>query len=154
MKRLCTLENYLQYHRIEKQKVREARNLRGLEKGDNIYMNIYSSFEINFRGLQNKGTTEAPDAIELLQMFSFFHCENTRLDFLMKVATNPLIELKEQKKEQDEHRTITATTRTRTWKDTWKATMLEVINFICKERSPPVLPQLFRDGGEFDSWQL
>ena len=62
-------------------------------------MNIYSSFEINFRGLQSKGTTEAQDAIELLQMFSFFHRENIRLDFLTKIATNSTIELEEQKKE-------------------------------------------------------
>ena len=150
MKRLCTLENYLQYHRIEKQRVREARNLRGFQKGDNIYMNVYSSFEINFRGLQNKGTQEAQDAIELLQMFSFFHRENIRLDFLMKIATNPTFEIEQQKKEQAEQRTATANTRTKSWKDTLKAMMLEVISFIYKERTPPVLPRLFRDVGEFE----
>ena len=31
--------------------------------------------------------------------------------------------------------------------------MLEVINFICKERSPPILPHLFRDGSEFKQYR-
>ncbi len=147
MKRLCTLENYLQYHQIEKQKVREAR---GFQKGDNIYMNVYSTFEINFRGLQNKATTEAQDAIQLLQMFSFFHRENIRLDFLTKIATNPTIELEQQKKEQAGHTTIAANTRTRTWTNTCKAVMLEIASLIYKERTPPVLPHLFRDNSEFE----
>ena len=150
MKRLCTLENYLQYHRIEKEKVRKARNLRGFQKGDNIYMNVYSSFEINFRGLQDKGTTEAQDAIEMLQMFSFFHRENIRFDYLTKIATNQMIELAEQKKELAEKRTLTATTRTVTWKDTCKAVISEVASLIYKERTPPVLPRLFRDSGDFE----
>ena len=150
MKRLCTLENYLQYHRIEKQKVREARNLRGFQKGDNIYMNVYSSFEINFRGLQNKETTEAQDAIELLQMFSFFHRENIRWDFLTKIATNPMIELEEQKKDQAGKKTIVAPTNIRTWKDTCKAVILGVAGLIYKERTPPLLPRLFRDCNHFE----
>ena len=150
MKRLCTLENYLQYHQIEKQRVREARDLRGFQKGDNIYMNVYSSFEINFRGLQNKGDTESQDAVELLQMFSFFHHENIRLDFLTKIVTNPRTELEEQMKEHAGQRTITATTRIKTWKDTCKAVMLELADLIYKERTPPVLPQLFRDSSEFE----
>ena len=150
MKRLCTLENYLQYHQFEKQKVREARNLRGFQKGDNIYMNVYSGFDINFRGLQNKGTTEAQDAIELLQIFSFFYRENIRLDFLTKIATNPTIELEEQKKEQAGEKTITASTRIKSWRDTCKAVMLVFADLIYKERTPPVLPQLFRDGSEFE----
>ena len=152
MKRLCTLENYLQYHRIEKQKVRQARNLRGFQKGDNIYMNVYSIFEINFRGIQNKGTTEAQDAIELLQMFSFFHRENIRWDFLTKIATNQLIELEEQKKDQAGKKTIIATTKTGAWKDTCKAMILEVASFINKERTPPVLPNLFRDHSNFEQF--
>ena len=150
MKRLCTLENYLQHHRIEKQKVREARNLRGFQKGDNIYMNVYSSFEINFRGLQNKATTEAQDAIELLQMFSFFHRENISWDILTKIVTNQMIEIEEQKKDQAGKRTIIATTRTGAWKNTCKAVILEVASLIYKERTPPVLPQIFRDCGDFE----
>ena len=89
MKRVCTLENYLQYHRVEKQKVREARNLRGFQKGDNIYLKLCSSFEINLRGLQNKGTAEAQHAIELLQMFSFLHRGNNRLHFPWRLRLIP-----------------------------------------------------------------
>ena len=148
MKRLCTLENYLQYHQIEKQRVRKARDLRGFQKGDNIYMNIYSSFEISFRGLQSKGTTEAQDAIELLQMFSFFHRENISLEFLTRIATNPTIELEEQKKEQAGQKATTATRRIKTSKDTWNTVMLVLADLIYKERTPPILPRLFRDGSE------
>ncbi len=45
---------------------------------------------------------------------------------------------------------MTATTRVKTWKDTCKAVMLMLADLIYKERTPPVLPQLFRDGSEFE----
>lgn len=68
---------------------------------------MYSSFEINFQGLTNKARaeikeerTEAKDAIQLLQMFSFFHRENIRLDFLTKAIAYPKIEQEQQSKER------------------------------------------------------
>ena len=150
MKRLCTLENYLQYYQIEKDNVRRARDFHGFQKGDNIYMNVYSSFEINFRGLQSKGTTEAQDAIQLLQMFSFFHCENIRMDFLIKVATNPKIEREEQEKEQAKQKAIPTAAKTRSWTTIFRDMALEVAMLIYKDRTPPVLPHLLRDNSEFE----
>ena len=152
MKRLCTLENYLQYHQIEKQKVRRARDLSRFQKGDNIYMNVYSSFEINFRGLQNKGTTEAQDATQLLQMFSFFHRENIRMDFLTKIATYPIIESEELKKTETRQQAMKAISKTKTWTDIFKNMALELAMFAYKERTPPVLPHLFRNSSEFEQF--
>ena len=148
LKRLCTLENYLQYHEIEKEKVRRARDFQGFLKGDNIYMNVYSSFEINFRGLQSKGTTEAQDAIQLLQMFSFFHRENIRVDFLIKAATNPALDREEQEKEQDRQRALQKIPKAKSWSAMLREAALEVAMLLYKDRAPPVLPQLLRDTSE------
>lgn len=146
MKRLCKLEEYLDYHKTEKQKVREARDFHGFRKGDNIYMNVYSSFEINFRGLQSKKTTEADDAIQLLQMFSFFHRENIRVEFLTKAATNPAIDRKQQEKEAVNN----SSREKKSWSSTFTSLLLQVGMYLYKERTPPVLPDILRDCANFE----
>lgn len=97
-KGLCKLDDYLRYHKIERQRVRDAQS-KGFLRSDEIYINVYSTFEINFQGLMYKaiaenkgGRTGAKDAIQLLQMFSFFHRENIRLEFLTKAIVYPKIE--------------------------------------------------------------
>ena len=113
-------------------------------------MYVYSNFEINFRGFQHQETTEAQDAIELLQMFSFFHRENIRVEFLTRIATNPTIELEEQEEEQAGKKTMTACTRIKSWRGSCKALMLVFADLIYKERTPPVLPHRFPDDSEFE----
>ena len=44
---LCKLDDYIRYHKIERQRVRDAQS-KGFLRSDEIYINVYSSFEINF----------------------------------------------------------------------------------------------------------
>ena len=150
MKRLCKLEDYLDYHQAEKQKVREARDFRGFRKGDSIYMNVYSTFEINFRGLQSQKTTEADDAIQLLQMLSFFHRENIRIEFLTKAAMNPALERKEQEKEAAKEAANQSNREKKSWSSTFSSLILQLGMFLYKERTPPVLPNFLQDSATFE----
>ena len=147
---LCKLEEYLIYHQIERRRVREARDLKGFRGGDNIYTNVYSSFEINFHGLQSRGTTEADDAVQLLQLFSFFHNENIRVDFLKKAATNPAEERNEQEKQKESDTDYKSTKANTSWSSLFKQYVLELGAYLYKERTPPVLPDFIRDNVAYD----
>lgn len=153
---LCKLDDYLHYHKIERQRVRDAQT-KGFLRSDEIYINVYSSFEINFQGLTNKARaeikeerTEAKDAIQLLQMFSFFHRENIRLDFLTKAIAYPKIEQEQQSKERQSEALDKANVKLRTWAQMFKETALEIFAFFSKDCTPPVLPDVLRDTEGFD----
>ena len=157
-KGLCKLDDYLRYHAIERQRVRDAQS-NGFRRNDEIYINVYSSFEINFQGLTDKATagtkegrTEAKDAIQLLQMFSFFHRENIRLEFLTRATVYPKIEQKQQLKERPRDKINNSKLRKRSWTQTFKAIAMEALAFLTKDRTPPVLPDVLRnvDDSEFD----
>ncbi|KAL6720967.1 hypothetical protein ACLMJK_000067 [Lecanora helva] len=149
MNKLCKLDEYLNYYKVERQRVREAQ---GIRDDDNIYMNVYSSFEINFRGLQNKGTTAADNAVQLLQLFSFFHNENIRVDFLAKAATNPAVERDEQNKEKAREAGRTSNQAKMSWSAVFKEYMSELGAFLYKERTPPVLSLFLRGSVAFDRY--
>ena len=150
VKRLCTLEKYLQYHQIQKNKIRNSRDLRGFQKGNNIYMNVYSAFEINFRGLQGKGTVESEDAVQLLQMFSFFHRENIRIEFLSKAAMNPIAQQKYQAAEEEKENGKNGKGQRMSWNAIFKDVLFKVGSFVYQDRTPPVLPTFLRDGSDFE----
>lgn len=148
---LCKLDDYLRYHKIERQRVRDAQ-YKGFRRSDEIYINVYSTFEINFQGLMHKanseskqGRTEAKDAIQLLQMFSFFHRENIRLEFLLKAIVYPRIEQEQQVKENQRKAVKTSDLRRRSWGELFKEVAVRTVAFLTKDRTPPVLPDVLRD---------
>ena len=153
---LCKLDDYLHYHKIERQRVRDAQS-KGFFRSDEIYINVYSTFEINFQGLTNKATadikegrTESKDAIQLLQMFSFFHRENIRLEFLTKAIAYPKIEQEQLFKERQSEALDKEDLKSRTWAQMFKGTALEILVVLSKDRTPPVLPDVLRNTEGFD----
>lgn len=150
VKRLCTLDKYLQYHQIEKQKVRQARGFKGSQERDSTYMDVWSTFEINFGGLQSRGTTESQDAVQLLQMFSFFHRENIRIEFLSQAVINPKIEQEFHAAEAKKEKLNEIQDQKESWTACFKDLLLQAGMFLYKERSPPVLPTFLRDAKGFE----
>lgn len=156
---LCKLDDYLRYHKIERQRVRDAQS-KGFLRSDEIYINVYSTFEINFQGLMYKATaeseegrTEAKDAIQLLQMFSFFHRENIRLDFLTRAIVYPKIEQEQHLKEQRKKAVDSSDVKKRSWAEIFNEMVVEIVVFLSKDRTPPVLPDVLRevDGLDHDN---
>lgn len=153
---LCKLDEYLHYHKIERQRVRDAQS-KGFLRSDEIYINVYSTFEINFQGLiykamaeSKQGRTEAKDAIQILQMFSFFHREKIRLDFLTKAIVYPKMEQEQQVKEQQREAIGSSNLKRRSWAQMFKGIAAEIMMFLSKDRTPPVLPDVLREIDGFD----
>ena len=156
---LCKLDDYLHYHKAERRRLRNAQS-KGFLRSDEIYLNVYSSFEINFLGLTYKamaeskdGRTEANDAIQLLHMFSFFHHENIRLGFLTKAIAYPEIERKQQLEERHREATDRVDLKARPWAQILKVMAMGIIESLSRDRTPPVLPEILRstDGFSRDS---
>ena len=157
-KGLCKLEDYLWYHKIERQKVRDAQS-KGSLKSDEIYINVYSTFEINFQGLIDKATSDskdeistARDAIQLLQIFSFFHRENIRLSFLTKSLEYPKVERQQQLDQQEREASAKPKIKRRPLAQMIRDMMAASLIFMFQDRAPPVLPDVLRNVGNLDRY--
>ena len=153
---LCNLDDYLRYHKIERQRVRDAQS-KGFLISDDNYINVYSTSAINFQGIVRKATaeskegrTEAKDAIQLLQMFCFFHRENIRLEILTKAIAYPKIEQKQEMEEKQRGATENPGLKRRSWAQLFKDMAVDAALILSKDRTPPVLPDVLRDDDGFD----
>ncbi|MCJ1462094.1 hypothetical protein MMC07_000694 [Pseudocyphellaria aurata] len=144
MNELCTLESYLSFYERSWQQIRRARDFSG-HGGDDTNMNVYSSYEIIYQGLETAERTAAKDAVELLKTFAFLHSENIRVDFLTKAAINPRLEQEQREKEETIERKMSGASRRKTWKQILKDMGAMVMVSIYKNRGPPVLPAMIRD---------
>lgn len=160
MNGFCTLGNYIDSYDMNWQRVRRSRGHSNLhEDEENMYLNIYSSYEVIYLGLEGKDTQAAKDAIELLKTFSFFHRENIRVDFLTRAALNPAAEREEEErqKQNEKQKGVKANQTSKTWSQTFDDLKLAFLMFLLKERSPAVLPKVLRDTEElgfFDDHRL
>ena len=109
MKRLCSLDSYLTFYDRSWQRIRKARKAAHQSNGkDEMFnMNVYSSYEILFRGLENTDALAAQDAVELLKIFSFMSNEEIRFDFLTAAVRHPRLQeehdmQERQRREEDE----------------------------------------------------
>ncbi|MCJ1268890.1 hypothetical protein MMC22_008778 [Lobaria immixta] len=150
MNELCTLGSYLEFYERNWRQIRQARGFSDYG-GDDTNMNVYSSYEVIYQGLEASERTEAKDAIQLLKTFSFLHCENIRVDFLTKAAINPRLEEKQEKKAILEGDTSGAL-KTRTWEQILKEMIISAMTAIYKDRSPLVLPAIIRDVEALESF--
>lgn len=145
------MDDYIRYHKIERQRVRGAQS-KGFLKSDEIYINVYSSLEVNFQSLvvkataeSREGRTEAKDAIQLLQMFSFFHRENIRPECLTKAIVYPNIEEEQRLENEQKEAADNPGFQKRSCSQTFKELAMDTILFFSKDRTPPVLPDRLRD---------
>lgn len=153
MSKLCTLQNYPLF--FEKSfSLWKSYNTKHatLESNEAI---VYSSYEITFRGLQDRRTQASEDAVELLKLFSFFHRQNIRVDVLIQAATNPRIETREQKKQQQIQSISNPTPKA--WTQTAKDLARSLYMLMMRIGETPVLPKVLRDSeksGRFDEFRL
>ncbi|KAA6413838.1 MAG: hypothetical protein FRX48_02200 [Lasallia pustulata] len=156
MNGFCTLGNYITSYDMNWQRVRRSRSSSSVHEDEgNMYLNIYSSYEVIYLGLEGKDTQAAKDAIELLKTFSFLHRENIRVDFLTRAALNPAAEREEEEKQKQNVINTNQTSKTRT--QAFEETKFALLMFLLKDRSPAVLPKVLRDTEElgfFDDHRL
>ncbi|KAL2135287.1 hypothetical protein VTI74DRAFT_9167 [Chaetomium olivicolor] len=105
---LCSWTGYLKFYDRQMQRIRRHRRERSVsgrrqhaEDEDNS-MTVFSSYEILYQSLELSQKECFQDAVELLNVFSYFHCQNIRLDILILATTNPLREAAEREREAKE----------------------------------------------------
>ncbi|KAI9713724.1 MAG: hypothetical protein M1812_006562 [Candelaria pacifica] len=156
-KHIATLGNYLEVYDRSWQRIRRSRR-RSSEKGgqDNIInMNVYSSYEIIFRGLEATDSTPTQDAVELIKMFSFLSWEDLRIDVLTTSVEHPRLQLEDDKREAEKAANETTTKGTKLMQ-TFKGWAVWVYLSLQTDRTDPILPKVLRDneGDLFDEDRL
>ncbi|RDL38843.1 Uncharacterized protein BP5553_03183 [Venustampulla echinocandica] len=145
MNGICSLANYTDHYHMSWQRIRHARRNSRYKGNETTNWNVYSSYEINLKNLEESNDEEALDAVELLKMFSCFHCENIRIDFLITAAVNPAVEREQRQKDQEEEARMKLLAREQTWKEYFRDTIFGIFEFVTRDRGPAILPGVLRD---------
>jgi len=120
-------------------------------------MNVYSSYEVIYHRIEENPTQDAEDAVELLKMFSFLHCENIQTQFLLNAVHHPLLESKEADKIQREQNVVETHSRPKTWAEALKQFVIQCVAAHQQRSCLPVMPAVLRQGegiDEFDEIRL
>ena len=154
MEGLCTLHEYVNYYRSSWQRIDQARAGSDNNSDQDLYMAVYSTYEIVYLALKDKGGEAASDAFELLNMFAFFNNEDIQVDMLIQAAKNPSLE-----REQEESDRLAATkfkTQPGSWTKSFEDLRAKVLAFLLQDQRPPVLPHVLRDSESrnFDIFRL
>ncbi|KAL8942226.1 MAG: hypothetical protein Q9211_001493 [Gyalolechia sp. 1 TL-2023] len=148
-KRICTLANYLEVYDRSWRRIRRLRRKsdQGGKEGT-INMNVYSSYEIIFRGLEATESLATQDAVQLIKMFSFFSWEDLRIDVLTMSVEHPR---RQARYDEDE----AAKTTINSWMAKFKEWIIWVVTAVQKDVTGSVLPAVLRDDkGDFDEDRL
>ena len=102
MQHLCSLDSYISFYERSLERIRKARRAAHQHRGENdkFNMNVYSSYEILFQGLEKTDATAAQDAVELLKVFSFLSNEEIRFDLLTAAVRHPRLQEEHEKQEE------------------------------------------------------
>ncbi len=151
---LYTLQDYVRYYTTSWQRIQVARDYNDDHSDQDLYMSIYSGFEIIYLALKDKRGQAASDALELLNMFAFLSNEEIREDMLEQAARNPALEREQE--EQEKLRASQTPSKRRNWGKLFKEARLKALTFLVQDRSQPVLPHVLRDSesSPFDLYRL
>ncbi|KAF2829587.1 hypothetical protein CC86DRAFT_437443, partial [Ophiobolus disseminans] len=150
---ICNWAEYLVY--FDRQIRRIRRNLHGRSNSrsrekeyvreDKHSIKVFSTYEILYESLQSSPNASYQDAIELLHVFSYFHFQNIRLDFLINSAVNPLKEMEQQGQDAKQMKEILEKLE-KPPRTPWLMAFREVRAFVrMKLATPTPLPEVLRN---------
>lgn len=150
---LCTLQDYVKYYTSSWQRIDRALSDSGNEADQELYLSIYSTFEMVYLALKDKKGEAATDALQLLNMFAFLNNENIRWDMLTQAAKNPSLE---RNTEDAGPAASTFNSKPKPWAKVLKGKGVELVEYLFPDRGPPVLPDVLRDSESiaFDEFRL
>lgn len=157
LNKLCTLQNYLTFYEKYWNRIRRGRTRSSMQSDGETYTIIYSSYEVMYQGLEEKESQAAKDALDLLKMFSFFHCENIQVSVLRQAATNPRLEKREQVRKAEQEKGDRRRSISKSWAQSVRGIGLGIYSFLMRLAAYPTLPKVLRDGEElepFDEFRL
>ncbi|KAL8875617.1 MAG: hypothetical protein Q9198_006050, partial [Flavoplaca austrocitrina] len=145
-KRMATLGNYLDVYDRSWQKIRRLRKKPSAKgsKDLTVNMNVYSSYEIIFRGLEATDSVMTQDAVQLIKMFSFLSWENLRIDVLTTSIEHPRRQLQHDREEAAKSTDKPSITSNR-WRQRVKDWVIWAIMTLQADRTGPLLPEVLRD---------
>ncbi|KAK5121565.1 hypothetical protein LTR85_004737 [Meristemomyces frigidus] len=140
---ICNLATFVTFFdssatRIRRERTRTRSRRRSSSAVDSESMPIFGSSEILFESLEKRAETQQTyrDALELLQMFSYMHFNNIRLDLLVHSTIGPLQEAKAVERQHREE-------SDRTWADRVRDTVRQVLRSKLFA-TPPVIPDVLK----------
>ncbi|KAH9905397.1 hypothetical protein F4778DRAFT_706498 [Xylariomycetidae sp. FL2044] len=149
---LCSWQGYLGFYDRHTERIRRdrrrnrdrslSRNKRRAQEDDDS-MNVFSSYEILYESLERSSDEKFQDAIELLQVFSYLHHQNLRVDVLIKAAINPIEEEKARDREAQEFEQLRQKIpelETATWCSWFRQILIQMLRHI--DSPPPLLSSL------------
>lgn len=154
-KHMCTLANYLEVYDRSWQRIRRLRRKsdQGSKEGT-VNMNVYSSYEIIFRGLEATDALATQDAVQLIKMFSFFSWEDLRIDVLTMSVEHPRRQTKHDEEEATKA-TAKPVVKAASWMMTFKEWAIWIVTKVQKDVTGSVLPAVLRDDkNDFDEDRL
>ncbi|KAA6414008.1 MAG: hypothetical protein FRX48_02370 [Lasallia pustulata] len=150
---LCTLQDYVKYYTSSWQRINQALSDSGSDPDQELYLSIYSTYEMVYLALKDKKGEAAADALQLLNMFAFLNNEHIRWDMLTQAAKNPSLE---RQTEESGHTASNLNSKSKPWAKVIKEKGTELIGYFVLDRGPPVLPDVLRDSEArpFDEFRL
>ncbi|KUJ13717.1 tetratricopeptide repeat domain-containing protein [Mollisia scopiformis] len=152
---LCSLANYLDFYGRTWKRIRRARSMSGYVGDENANMNVYSTWEIVYLGLEAKKTETSKDGVELLKTFSFFYWEDIGVDILIAAAKNGRREQETTKPNEDKTKTPSPQqVSKKPWSLYFREIIIDWVENLQKVR--PILPDVLRDDDQtsFDEDRL
>ncbi|KAL9614861.1 MAG: hypothetical protein Q9167_000694 [Letrouitia subvulpina] len=145
-KGLCTLANYLEVYDRSWQRIRRLcrKSSKNGGKELTVNMNVYSSYEIIFRGLEATDSVATQDAIQLIKMFSFFSWEDIRIDVLTTSVEHPRRQSKHDEEEAAKP-AVKPQIEAQSWILKLKEWVLQAVMAVQADQTRPVLPTVLRD---------
>ena len=143
--RRSSLQDFIPWFKRTRQRVLHARvsptRLQKPRAKDSVHdIDVFATYELLYRDLVETGTPESAIAIELLNMFAFFHRDDIREDILFKAAINPSLEKKARE-------SMSSKTNGSTLGQIFlRRRLKELYVYLFKlTRGPPVIPHVLRN---------
>lgn len=165
----CELASYIQFFNTQATRIRSLRDQRRDRSSsrsqrrspeDEEHMSIFGSFEILYESLEGAAmrddTDVFRDALQLLQIFSYMHFQNIRLDVIVHAAVGPILEADELDVKKSENDEILSRIGPLP-RPSWATRIQNLVLSIRRHRllsSPPVLPDVLKNPDELDASEL
>ena len=148
----CELTNYIPRLESTLELVRRSRGFRqNHQDEDDDFLNVYSSYEIVFSGLEKMESESRRyrDALQLLQLFSFLHHEHVPFRLLTAAIEYPKIQREADARDANDRDAIaeghSSFLHTRFWTDAFQKIMDFAVMAIVQLQYPVILPAFIRD---------
>ncbi|RDW80348.1 hypothetical protein BP5796_05046 [Coleophoma crateriformis] len=155
----CGLNNYLVYYNQSWKAIRDSRRVSRVREGEDAnmeeYIQVYSSYEILYRGLEAMDFQRFKDALDLLKLFSFFHHENIPFSVLIAAVRHPRLEREAQQDTKEPGRLVgtgndqtnaaTPLEQATSWPKYLRDLVLSKLESHIVNQHPTILPTFLRD---------